>query len=134
MSFTISVPTRANPQHGGEPFGGGGSEDMLALLQASEVVASAQFAPINQMEWEANIDWGEQETSSRQPASLLSPEGHETGSIAGAKQAHALLSTRSSHAALHHRGGTVDVVCVLRLFHDMHAELCWAYCSLPALL
>ena len=134
-TLTVCVRIRTNPQHGVEPFGDARKEDMLALLQASEAIASAHLAPVNQMEWEGSVNWGEQETSSTQPASLVSPERRETSSITGAKQALlALLSMTSLRADLQSSEGTVDIIS---LCCDMHANLhghtavCLHNCRVP---
>lgn len=80
-----SVLTRPDPRQGGEPLGDVRSEDMLALIRAAEAAASAQYAPILQMEWETSVDWGQHEPQTRQPASLLLPEEHETDNTPGAE-------------------------------------------------
>ena len=54
-----SMLSRPDPQQGGEPLRGERSKNIVALLQASEAVASAQYAPILQMEWETSVNWGE---------------------------------------------------------------------------
>ena len=91
---------RPDPHRGGEPLGGVGSEDLVALLQASEAVASAQYAPILQMEWESSVDWGESQQYSPQPAASLSHEERELYSTPGSDESclaenKLLLVTRS---------------------------------------
>ena len=96
-----SALTRPDPQQGGEPLGDGRSLDMLALVQAAEAAASAQLAPMLQMEWETSVDWCQHKPRTSQPASSLSLEEHETGSIPGVEQTLREGSQPSLAAGLH---------------------------------
>ena len=101
--------SRPDPQQGGEPLKGERSEDMAALLQAAEAVASAQFAPILQMEWEESVNWGESRLCSTQPAASLSHEEHESHSTSGAHETLPCRAQASSSPGLHPRVAQEDL-------------------------